>query len=311
MSFPSYVVNITGSYVIKKRVCVCLWALLFIIIALPPVFLTMKKTNNFSNIYIFIYLFAISVFSPGETFTTTETQKCELMSVEERVQRIKNIKKSKWSKRSKSIFLIWSVEVLHNVFACRRLQHLWQWRHPALQRLRLLREIQLPVHPHPLHPRPGGVRHHHAEGRRRPAAPRRDNHQQCQDRPAERQRPGGGETVGVRLFSELRWRVWCVVFKRAPLSTGFRSRTTTRTSMSSSMASTPNWGAPCFLCPSPGTVSRGGSTLCRWEGGRPPLLYFTALKKKHKGTKKKKKQKPRHGNRIRDAGVFPFALVSH
>lgn len=43
--------------------------------------------KNVSNISIFIYLFALSVFSPGETFTTTETHKCEFMSVEWRLQR--------------------------------------------------------------------------------------------------------------------------------------------------------------------------------------------------------------------------------
>lgn len=65
------------------------------------------------------------------------------------------------------------------------MQDVRQRGRPAVQRLRLLCTIQLPFHPHPLHPQPSRMWHHHAARGQWAAGPGRDHHQQDQNSPAE------------------------------------------------------------------------------------------------------------------------------
>lgn len=81
------------------------------------------------------------------------------------------------------------------------LQDLWQWGRPAFQRFRLLCEIELPFHPHPLHSQPSWMWHHHAARWQRVAGPSRDHHQQSQNCCAEWKHHSGGEKVCLRILT--------------------------------------------------------------------------------------------------------------
>lgn len=80
------------------------------------------------------------------------------------------------------------------------LQDVWQWSRPALQRPGLLREVQLPVHSHPLHPQSCGIRHNHTARRQRAAGSSRDHNEQSPDCSAEWKHPGGEEKVCPQIW---------------------------------------------------------------------------------------------------------------
>lgn len=82
-----------------------------------------------------------------------------------------------------------------NLIRC--LQDFRQRRRPAVQRLQLLCEIQLPVPSHPLHSQPGRVHRDHPARWQRAAGPCRDNREQSAHHSAERWHPSRGRKVGA------------------------------------------------------------------------------------------------------------------